>query len=245
MFVIFFFGGAKMKAISLSVVLSSLFVVPAGAATILVDNFDEADTLSISNSLDGTIPTNGTLGQYEALSAVLGGFREGQVRNYDNPLTASTLSTSGSQLNAVRGNGNGDFVLRYFGQNETSIIDGNWNYTGLSDAISLQLTFSANTTTDLRVNVLARKWDGGYNNFVSTASAEAFVPVGASMLDLSLSALNLALFGGIDQFEIVFTTPRNQSFSVDSIVAVVPEPTSFALVGVVAMTLLTRRERRQ
>jgi len=229
-----------MKAISLSVVLSALFVVPAGAATILVDHFDEVDTLSILNTTDGTS------GQYEALSAVLGGYREGQVRNYGVPPnnSASTLSTSGSQFNAVRGNGNGDFVLRYFGQNVDSIIGGNWNYTGLSDATSLQLTFSANTTADLRVNVLARKWTGFYNNFVSTASAVAFVPVGASTLDLSLSALNLGLFGGIDQFEIVFTTPRNQSFSVDSIVAVVPEPTSFALAGVVAMTLLTRRERR-
>lgn len=230
-----------MKAISLSVVLSALFVVPAGAATILVDNFDQTvPPLSVTNSTDGNF------GQDQTLTGILGTIRSGQVRNYGTPPNndASTLSTSGSLLNAVRGSGIGDFKLSYFGG--TEVIAGDWNYTGLSDATSLQLTFSGNRTANLSVSVLARKWDWGYSNFVSTLSpAQANVPVGDSILDLPLSMLNLASFGGIDEFEIVFSTAENTSFSVDSIAAVVPEPTSFALVGVVAMALLTRRERRQ
>ncbi len=233
-----------------SLLLSAMAIVavaPIVSATVLIDDFS-AGTNFVTNA------ANGNLDDREGpLSGVVdSGYRNVVVRNFGaGQGTGNIGEVTGGVLDGTRGPGpdSSDFVIEYTGIANPG--DGTWNFTGLETMTAVEVEIAGNTNAALLVSFQVVKWDAGFSNFVSSSSSSTYAAVGASTVSIDLIPLGLDTFGAIDQINVTFSySPDpyvyndtiNQSFSVSSITAV-PEPTSIALIGLGALTLIAGRRR--
>ncbi len=220
----------NIPVVKRSLILAVLLgvVSAANAAPIYTDDFDLGfSTISLPGDPDYTnhitFPAAGFLGT-----------RNVQLANYaGNGTDTFDVTGNGSQL-LVNGNGTASGLLQLsYGNNPSSVID-------LSGAGSVSLFVASNTST-------VTAYLGSYTDNYANLSAVGFtIPAGFSgQKDIYFSNFNNTFdAANADSLFLVFQVAPGSSLALDKFtVNAVPEPASFAALGVGAVALLRRRKR--
>lgn len=239
----------------LLVMLALLMSRPAGAAPLLVDDFN-APAPQRTSVLTGL--GEDSLIDFDA--SVLGGVRGTYHHNYTNPLgSLSVLSVGGGQLSSTVGVQARSEVLVSYGAftRPTGAPNIGGPLLGLDASAydSFRWTFSGVSTT-MNLNVVlytANPLDPGTPLYYSTVGVNAAPTVlgGPMVVDLPMRLTDPFNFAQVDGIVLVINRANdatNVAFNLDrfELVSAVPEPGTGAmlLTGLAAMALLGYRRRR-
>lgn len=215
-------------------------------ADIVIDNFTSGSASLLTLAAGDSQVFEG------GLTEALGGSRIVKVRNFggvdDTAVSGGTVQSGA--FDGVRGGfGTGDVQLVYQGVEFPGSIGG-VNFTDLADVEFFRFDISANTTPSLTVALQFDSYDPFFANFSQQTSVTVAVPAGGGLIDVPVDTLDLSIVDvvnitfGYDFFATEnFNDIVNQSFTVNSIVGVVPEPSSMVLAAAGVVPFLTRRRR--
>jgi hypothetical protein len=222
--------------------------VPAGASLVIDDFNTDLTVPSQTTNGSTTIAENGT-----AITGVIDGYRQGEITKTGGTATVSAGIASGALTFSTIMDTTGSVSLLYDGMGSTGLNGGG----GLDVTSYLNFVLDVTAASGALSNVTAQVTLFDTSNAMSSPTAVLINSTG-------LFSIPLSLFVGIDksairsiQLTIAKTggdfgstsTRSINSFILDgTAAAVVPEPTSFALIGMALVPLglaaLRRRSRR-